>query len=184
MNINEVVKELKIKKRTLIFWVREYGLEPYIIQSNAGNTYSSRALTILKAVKLMKDTDWFSSSFIKKIIDRLKDDERAPIFDGMKELEKVETEIKALFAASDHDAPGIPVPDSTDELTRLEEKIRLFPESDHYQDWLFEAAEICREKLGDYTGAARYYGKLVQGGSSYSQVASIYMDILRDTGLI
>lgn len=184
MNINEVVGELDIKKRTLIFWVKEYGLEPYIIQSNAGNTYSGRALTLLKAVKLLKDTDWFSASFIKMIIQRLKEDDRAPIFEGVAELKTIEAEIRALFAASDRKFQGVKVPDATDELTRLEEKIRLFPENEQFQDWLFEAAEVCREKLGDYAGAARYYEKLVKASSSYSQVATIYLDILRDTGLI
>lgn len=185
MDINQTATEVGIKKRTLIFWVKEFGLEPFILQSNAGNTYSAKAVRLLKAVKILKDPEWFSASFIRLVIDSLKENtDPASLTSPLSQLPQLadlESSLAAVMSDSTPPSADESSPDSLEEeIRKLEEKVEAFPESPNLEDWLFTLAEIYRSKTGSLAKAAICYGRLRDMESSYSQVASIYLDILNN----
>ncbi|PKK92201.1 MAG: hypothetical protein CVV64_01970 [Candidatus Wallbacteria bacterium HGW-Wallbacteria-1] len=179
MDINQTARDVGIKKRTLIFWVKEFGLEPFVIQSNAGNTYTPMAVKLLRAIRILKDREWFSASFIKIVVERLKElGHSRNVTSPLAEMKETRDLDEALAEVMKTEGPSAP-PDAVSEtITRLESKVADFPESPKMEDWLFTLAEIYRTRIGDLSKAAGYYEKLKIMNSSYSEVASIYIDII------
>lgn len=200
--IKDVIKEVEIKKRTLIFWIKEYELENLMTHSNAGNTYSDRAVKYLKIIKLLKDRAWFSADFIKIIIKRLLEDESRNPLSDLDLLEDLGKRLCSMLGSvipkntPKYPPKNIPTHSETlkpskvkesiipnihiQELKKLEEKIENFPESPEYADWLFTAAEICKEQIQDFSRAIVFYKKLITSNSEYSQIAKIYLEILEN----
>jgi DNA-binding transcriptional MerR regulator len=176
-SIKDVIKEVNIKKRTLIFWVSEYGLENFMTHSNAGNTYSDKAVKFLKVIKLLKDRAWFSADFIKIIIERLKKD---PSRNPLSELDILEDLGSRLCSLLNRPVTCPQTSDKDTELQKLENMIENFPDNPDYDDWVFTAAELCKEKLKNYEKARFFYKKLIESNSSYKEIAKIYLEILEN----
>lgn len=193
IKLNELQKAIGIKKRTLIFWTDEYGLNKYVIHHKSGNRYTEKAVFYIKLISMLKESSLFMSNFIKIYIDLLDKTGKIPELPVyLKELEFSLLEIqqdfnngciistlllpdqKELFS-NDSDSHAF-----KSRIEDLEKTLREKPENE--DEILMEIAEIYRTKLSDYANALMYYHRITQDESSqYAEIARIFQEILEGT---
>ncbi|MDD5091471.1 MAG: MerR family transcriptional regulator [Candidatus Wallbacteria bacterium] len=189
IKINDLCKGMNLKKRTIVFWVDEYELGRHLQHNQAGNSYSDRAIYLLLTIKELKESDLFTSKFIKlfiKILDKSLVLPELPSY-----LPDVTAKLMTLLQSytEGHIRQHLIGCDSSagkEEIDRILEHIRhlkkkLAHKSSPQEELLMEIAELYRLKLQNYTEALMYYLKLIESDSpKYKEVARIFYDILKD----
>ncbi|MDD2716970.1 MAG: hypothetical protein PHW04_13855 [Candidatus Wallbacteria bacterium] len=189
IRIDDLVTGLKLKKRTIIFWCEEYDLNQHIGHHQSGNSYNEKVVFYLLLVKELKESEFFSSKFIKKFITLL--DQTGSLPDLPSYLPELTIKLEKILFLYQKGKIQLLVFSNPDEILNQEEmnsqfelrvaelqkKLTTHPENE--DEILMEIAEIYRLKLQRYSEALTYYLKVVEIDSpKYKEVAKIFQEIL------